>query len=37
MANEIYLLSQRLIHHPDVLMLKLLSGKSTYVHRRMWP
>lgn len=37
MANEIYLLSQRLIHHPDTIFLKLLSGKATYVHRRLWP
>jgi hypothetical protein len=37
MANDIYILSQRLIHHPDTIFLKLLSGKTTYVHRRMWP
>ncbi len=37
MANEIYLLSQRLIHHPDTIFLKLLSGKTTFVHRRLWP
>ncbi len=37
MANEIYMLSQRLIHHPDTICLKLLSNKSTYVHRRLWP
>jgi hypothetical protein len=37
MANEIYLLSQRLIDHPDTIFLKLLSGKTTYVHRRLWP
>jgi len=36
-ANEIYLLSQRLIGHPDVIFLKLVSGKTTYVHRRLWP
>jgi hypothetical protein len=37
MANEIYLMSQRLAHHPDTIFLKLLSGKTTYVHRRLWP
>ena len=37
MANEIYLLSQRLIQHPDTIFLKLLSGKTTYLHRRLWP
>ncbi len=37
MANEIYLLCQRLIQHPDAICLKLLSGKATYVHRRLWP
>ena len=36
-ANEIYLLSRRLIQHPDAILLKLLSGKTTYVHRRLWP
>jgi hypothetical protein len=37
MANEIYLLSQRLIQHADTIFLKLLSRKTTYVHRRLWP
>jgi hypothetical protein len=37
MANEIYMMSQRLIHHPDAIFLKLLLGKTTYVHRRLWP
>jgi hypothetical protein len=37
MANEIYLLSRRLIDHPDAICLKLLSNKATYVHRRLWP
>ncbi len=36
-ANEIYLLSRRLIQHPDAIFLKLLSAKTTYVHRRLWP
>jgi hypothetical protein len=37
MSNEIYMLSQRLIHHPEVIFLKLLSGKTSYVHSRLWP
>jgi len=37
MANELYLLSQRLVQHSDTIFLKLLSGKTTYVHRRLWP
>ncbi len=37
MANDIYALSQRLIAHPDTIFLKLLSGKTSYVHRRLWP
>jgi hypothetical protein len=37
MANEIYLLSQRIVDHPDAIGLKLLSSKTTYVHRRLWP
>ena len=37
MANDIYMLSQRLIHHHDAVFLKLLSGKTSYVHRRLWP
>jgi hypothetical protein len=36
-SNDIYMLSQRLIHHPDVIFLKLVSGKTSYVHRRLWP
>ena len=23
--------------HPDVLLMKLISGKDTLVHRRLWP
>lgn len=37
LRNEIYMMSQRLAHHEEVLFLKLLSGKFTYVHRRLWP
>lgn len=37
MANEVYLMSRELARHREVLVLKLLSGKSTYVHARLWP
>ena len=33
---NIYTLLQRLDHHPDVATAKLLSGKTTYVHRSLW-
>jgi len=36
-ANDIHMMSQRLSQHPDAIFLKLLSGKTTYVHRRLWP
>lgn len=37
MANEIYVLSRQLVHHSDSICVKLLSGKTTYVHRNWWP
>lgn len=37
MANEIYMLGKQLIEHEEVVLVKLLSGKSTYVHARLWP
>jgi hypothetical protein len=36
LANEIYMLGQRLMDHRDVLFIRLVSGKMTYVHRRLW-
>ncbi len=36
-GNQIYMVGQRLIAHPDVLLVKLMSAKLTYVHRRLWP
>lgn len=36
-ANEIYRILQRLDDHPDLVSTKLLSGKVTFVHRRLWP
>lgn len=35
-ANEIYMLGQRLMDHRDVLFIRLVTGKMTYVHRRLW-
>ncbi len=37
MANEIYMMSREIARHEEVLVAKLLSGKSTYVHSRLWP
>jgi hypothetical protein len=36
LANEIYMLGQRLMDQRDVLFLRLVTGKMTYVHRRLW-
>lgn len=36
LANEIYMLGQRLMDHRDVLFIRLVTGKMTYVHRRLW-
>ncbi len=36
LANEIYVLGQRLMDHRDVLFIRLVTGKMTYVHRRLW-
>jgi len=35
-AHEMYRLSCELLSHPDVLRLKLISGKVTLVHRPLW-
>ncbi len=37
LANDIYMMGQRLMDHSEVLFIKLLSGKTTYLHRRLWP
>lgn len=37
LGHLIYDLSCRLYDHPDVLCTKLVGGKVTYVHRRLWP
>jgi hypothetical protein len=36
-ANAIYDILQDVERHPDLLSAKLLSGKVTFVHRRLWP
>ena len=36
-ANDIYDVADLLGDHPDVIIAKLVSGKNTYVHRRLWP
>ena len=35
-ANDIYEVVEGLDHHPGVIVAKLVSGKNTYVHRRLW-
>jgi len=36
-SHEMYHLACQLRAHPDVLMVKLISGKVTLVHRPLWP
>ena len=36
-GHEIFSAAQALCEHPDVLVCKLVDGKVTYVHRRLWP
>src|SRR6266850_2354112 len=36
-GGEIFLLSRAIRRSPDVLVCRLVDGKITYVHRRMWP
>jgi hypothetical protein len=35
-AHEMYRLASALRNHPDVLSIKLVSGKITFVHRPLW-
>jgi hypothetical protein len=37
LSNEVYMVSMRVMRHPDVVVLKLLNGKVTHVHRQVWP
>jgi len=36
-AHAIFLVAEKLSDHPEVLTVRLLSGKFTYVHRTLWP
>src|SRR6202011_2518341 len=36
-GNEIFRLSRAIRSAPDVLVCRLVNGKITYVHRRLWP
>ncbi len=36
-SQEIYHVSEDLSKHPDITVVKLVSGKDTYVHRSLWP
>lgn len=36
-AHAIFRVSCELAEHPDVVVTKLVSGKITFVHRRLWP
>lgn len=36
-SNEIYVLTRAIRDCPDVLVCRLIGGKITYVHRRLWP
>ena len=37
LSHRIFATLQELEDHPDVLVVKLVSGKVTFVHRRLWP
>jgi len=36
-GNEIFQLSRAIRRSPDVLVCRLVDGKITYIHRRLWP
>jgi hypothetical protein len=36
-GHEIFGAAERLEAHPDALVTRLVSGKVTYLHRRLWP
>lgn len=37
LAHTSFFALRDLADHPDVLLLKLVAGKDTFVHRRLWP
>jgi hypothetical protein len=36
-SHAIFQVTEQLADHPDVIAIKLISGKVTYVHRSLWP
>jgi hypothetical protein len=36
-GKEFFALTRQIRSHPDVLVCRLVGGKITYVHRRLWP
>jgi len=36
LSNDVYMIGQQLQHCGDVVLIKLVSGKETYLHRRLW-
>ncbi|HXP35150.1 MAG TPA: hypothetical protein VN827_06365 [Chthoniobacterales bacterium] len=36
-GDEIFVLSRAIRSSPDVLVCRLVDGKITYIHRRLWP
>jgi len=36
-GHDIFHVVSRIAHHPDVAVTKLISGKITFVHRKLWP
>ncbi len=37
LGHTIFAAGEALEEHPDVVLVKLVSGKATWVHRRLWP
>jgi len=37
LAHTIFFALRDLADHPDVLLLKLVAGKDTFIHRKLWP
>src|SRR5207244_5416939 len=36
-GREIFRVVSQIVDHPDVAVTKLVSGKITFVHRKLWP
>lgn len=37
LGREFFRLTRRIRSHPDIVVCRLVGGKVTYVHRRLWP